>query len=224
MVGAADLLAGGQGQLGALVEARPRRPRPRRSAASGPGRSPSRPTSRPAASAASRAIATFAACSSRVAVREVEPEDVGAGPDQLRHASRPSAWRGRSWRRSSCGGGRRRIERASVGSRPPSRRPSAGLRTAGARGPARRRGRRHLGLRPVGRRRLGRGLELLDVGEPPGAPASTSPTATESRQRNHCPAESSSRSKNSRTGAGREDQRVEGAEAGDHAPACSSGS
>ena len=85
VIGAADLLAGGQGQLGPRVEARPRLPRPRRSAASGPGgRRAGRPRGRRPRDA-SRAIATFCGVLVAPAVREVEAEDVGSGPDQLRH-------------------------------------------------------------------------------------------------------------------------------------------
>ena len=116
MVGAADLLAGRQRQLGALAELDDAAldlvdPELRARA----GRRAGRPRGRPA-SDASRAIATFSACSSRAPWEKLSRKHVRPGPDQLRHASRPSAWPGRSWRRSSFGGGRGAIRSAPVGS------------------------------------------------------------------------------------------------------------
>ena len=183
----------------------------------GPGRSPSSPTSRPAASAASRAIATLAACSSRVPWEKLSRktsaparissamplDDAGGGPDRgddLRSALRPRRGFAQWPRRSApdvdgrpgwaTGAGWRRLRRRGGPIRAP------GPRT-------------RLAARPVPR-------APGCTGAARRPPASTRPTATESRHRNHCPAESSSRSKNSRTGAAASDQRVQRAEAGDH--------
>ena len=177
-------------RVGGQRHARPRvqlddvRPRARRGAASArAGRRGSRPPCR-RASAASRIRSTFSACSSRGAVGEVEAEDVGAGGDQPPEALRRRASPGRPWRRSWSAGARAA----------PSTSSALGLgASAGSMRSARGSGRWHASPatgRPARRRSSPpRALELLDVAAAARrAAAIASPAATESSERNHCPA------------------------------------
>ena len=169
----------------------------------GPGRSPSRPTSLAGPLRRLARHRHVLGVLVAAAVGEVEPEDVGAGPDQLDHRLdragrgadrgddlRPAVARMRRTSVRACDGlGRHRVDLgpvcatgAGVGGRLVRRRRGA---ASGA-------GRR--------RRRLGRRLEPLDVGQPPGGAGEHQPDRDREQARNHWPAESSSRSKNSRTG------------------------